>query len=1390
LDPFFDPTSSPSLKPTKDPSKMITISPSFIPTFTPSLPPSHLPTRLPSHAPSLNPTLNPSMDPTFIPSLPPTHFPTRFPSYTPSLIPTLRPTMEPTLNPTNKSQVCRFVELCKNCKCDDETVFASGLRGMTVGRCVDFFATSEALSGYVSGYVSARNRSCVFSAACPEDQRIHDTTFEWSLYAYMCPTDSPTEDPTLDPTVPIPSLTPTLEPTLQPSTDPTLNPSSSPSLNPTMDPTDLCPEWCFTSTALNKCEFIQCSLCLTCAPSPGPTLRPSDRPTFGPSSEPTENPSLISSKSPSTEPSLDPTIRGCQGDEAPSFVVDFASATVLHANLGGMGNQDDPEEIYYQGVAFDDGRRINLRVTTDDTYACKDQGCTLVEFIGFGVINVQSALSINVRFDFVYDDDTPVYAALLYMTFFDIDGGSDGVERVRLENIDSYITPPTPAMDITSGIDWVEVSNNFTLAGENVENPRDLENFTTEHQSVSITASWRDVNGFNAILSMNPDWPTAARSFMFSGISPLLNVCARCETSGLCSWRYVDPELLCNDGITDDCESMCECIPGPTHEPTVDPTYTPTLAPLEDIECRYTEVCTFCKCNSATRISDGIFGTTLESCSTHYYHSGDAAGFFSIREDSCVYSSSCPESERVDTDLDWTLYEFICAPILPTYQPTLHPSISPTTIPTVAPTFDPTTLPTQNPISPSFSPTQSPTQEPSTEPSLIVIPPECSFTELCSFCKCNEDTNFADGMNFGMVESCIGFHHRYNELEGFLSMRDTSCVFSQSCPESERVSTDLAWSLHQYECSGTRNPTTEPSRLPTLQPTTLSPTVQPSLSLLSIPSLSPTHLPTTNPSFLPTYIPTTDPSPIIIPPECSFRELCSFCKCNEGTLFVDGTNFGMVDSCVGFHYRNTSDVGFLSMRDTSCVYSSACPENGRISTELPWSLYEYNCIETFNPTIYPSTEPTLSPIVQITLSPTSNPTLTLTASPTTNPNCADWCIANLESWETKCDLPPCEQCDQCLNSLPTHLPSIHPTSHPTSHTMSPSGTPTRTPTQLPTFTPSKSPTVTPTYIPASDLGCTYEEVCSFCKCNSDTRIVDGIRGMDADSCVVTYSDQSPNGFLSIREDACVYSSSCPNNEIVTTDFSWSLYSYSCGSVSPSSLPSSIPTRIPTLIPSATPTIPPSYSPTAIPTPSPTLDPTIETSCEAWCGNNFNSWDIKCSTFPKCAACTECSSDTSTSTDSLSKALSPGPAEMDCHTWCASNTQPWHVKCTFVECGACKGCAIVSSPTTEPTISQSSNSRSLHSEQNSDGRRLLRNKCTSVLQCSDCRCGEPYIIIGEGIQSMRDCSKKALARGQTHFSFRTDSSSCIIPRDSITQCVTNRVNDTGDPWDTYELHCNS
>ena len=35
-----------------------------------------------------------------------------------------------------------------------------------------------------------------------------------------------------------------------------------------------------------------------------------------------------------------------------------------------MGVQSHPEEIYYEGITYKNGERINLRVTTNDEYQC------------------------------------------------------------------------------------------------------------------------------------------------------------------------------------------------------------------------------------------------------------------------------------------------------------------------------------------------------------------------------------------------------------------------------------------------------------------------------------------------------------------------------------------------------------------------------------------------------------------------------------------------------------------------------------------------------------------------------------------------------------------------------------------------------------------------------------------------------------------------------------------------------------------------------------------------------------------------------------------------------------------------------------------------------------
>jgi hypothetical protein len=72
----------------------------------------------------------------------------------------------------------------------------------------------------------------------------------------------------------------------------------------------------------------------------------------------------------------------------------------------------------------------------------------------------------------------------------------------------------------SNGVDWVEVSSNFTKAGtDNIPNPNSIATLTDEQLSVSVTARWRNVNGFTIDITMDPVWPSASRGFLFSGTS-------------------------------------------------------------------------------------------------------------------------------------------------------------------------------------------------------------------------------------------------------------------------------------------------------------------------------------------------------------------------------------------------------------------------------------------------------------------------------------------------------------------------------------------------------------------------------------------------------------------------------------------------------------------------------------------------------------------------------------------------------------------------------------------------------------------------------------------------------------------------------------------------------
>merc|ERR1719457_180727 len=113
------------------------------------------------------------------------------------------------------------------------------------------------------------------------------------------------------------------------------------------------------------------------------------------------------------------------------------------------------------------------------------------------------------------------------------------------------------------------------------------------------------------------------------------------------------------------------------------------------------------------------------------------------------------------------------------------------------------------------------------------------------------------------------------------------------------------------------------------------------------------------------------------------------------------------------------------------------------------------------------------------------------------------------------------------------------------------------------------------------LGCVLVELCTYCKCNDLTHISQGVRGMDPDKCANEYTNIAERGFMSIRDDSCVWNAECPESERVTTTLPWSLWHYSglCAN----------PTQEPTVNPTLQPTGMPSKHPTGFPTQDPTWD---------------------------------------------------------------------------------------------------------------------------------------------------------------------------------------------------------
>jgi len=81
-------------------------------------------------------------------------------------------------------------------------------------------------------------------------------------------------------------------------------------------------------------------------------------------------------------------------------------------------------------------------------------------------------------------------------------------------------------------------------------------------------------------------------------------------------------------------------------------------------------------------------------------------------------------------------------------------------------------------------------------------PQTCVANLISSNMKCSGDTKFKDAINnMDTADNCVAQNEGFGTMYNFISMRDSGCVLETTCPESERVRTNLDWQLYEVVCS-------------------------------------------------------------------------------------------------------------------------------------------------------------------------------------------------------------------------------------------------------------------------------------------------------------------------------------------------------------------------------------------------------------------------------------------------------------------------------------------------------------------------------------------------------------------------------------------------------------
>jgi len=208
-------------------------------------------------------------------------------------------------------------------------------------------------------------------------------------------------------------------------------------------------------------------------------------------------------------------------------VLNFTQAVVSHSNLGGMGPDDGPETLVYQGLGQKDGESVDLVITAATPYAPNDALKNGIHSENFGNVNLKVNNHVNLTFRFVNSLGSPKTMDPFFFTFYDIDQGMshESREAVSVFGFQQFKVSNETELDIVAHGENAATFQS-TLRGGKVDNPKHPRFLTEVEEERTVVLTMPETSEFQVtLLESNYAAVDQGRNFLFSG--PSSSVCGR-----------------------------------------------------------------------------------------------------------------------------------------------------------------------------------------------------------------------------------------------------------------------------------------------------------------------------------------------------------------------------------------------------------------------------------------------------------------------------------------------------------------------------------------------------------------------------------------------------------------------------------------------------------------------------------------------------------------------------------------------------------------------------------------------------------------------------------------------------------------------------------------------